>query len=67
VKAKFFAARDLVGGFWRSGENAQGWEDKVNAWLAANPQARIVFMKQTSAGFITSQWFISLWYEEESA
>jgi hypothetical protein len=41
-------------------------EEQVNAWLAFNPEIRIVQVTQSSNGgsLDTSKVFLSVWYEE---
>jgi hypothetical protein len=44
-------------------------ETEINAWLAENPDIRVVDIKQSSNGgsFDTSKVFISIWYEWREA
>jgi hypothetical protein len=48
---------------WR--RHTQEFEDEINTWLAANPQIRVVDIKQSSNGgsFDTTKVVISIWYE----
>lgn len=48
---------------WR--RHTQDFEDEINSWLAANPQIRVVDVKQSSNGgsFDTTKIVISIWYE----
>jgi hypothetical protein len=47
---------------WR--RHTQDFEDEINSWLAANPQIRVVDIKQSSNGgsFDTTKVVISIWY-----
>ncbi len=45
--------------------HTQDFEDDINRWLAANPDVRIMDIKQSSNGgsFDTTKVVISIWYE----
>jgi hypothetical protein len=64
VKVKLFVQDKSPFRGW--GRFVAALEDEVNAWLAANPDIRIVHVAQSSNGgsFDTSKVFLSVWYEE---
>ena len=71
MKVKLFWKNKPLGGglFSSAAKNARALEDQINAWLSENPRIRIVDIKQSSSGgsFAPDLWFISVWYEEDTA
>ncbi len=63
MKVKLFI-RDK--GLSRWARFAQALEEEINAWLAENPEIRIVDIRQSSNGgsFDSTKVIISVWYEE---
>ncbi len=49
-----------------SSRKSQDLEDEINAWLLQNPEIQIVDIKQSASdgSYLSSQWLISVWYEE---
>ena len=65
MKTKIFA---ISGGYFRGiSKTASYLEREINAWLNANPEIKIIDIKQSSCGGSVepSKIFISIWYEVE--
>ena len=63
MKTKIFA---ISGGYFRHiSRTALDLEDKINAWIEANPGIKIIDIKQPSCGgsLEPSNTIISIWYE----
>jgi hypothetical protein len=65
MKTKIFA---ISGGYFRNiSRTALDLEEKINAWIEANPEIKIIDIKQSSCGgsLEPSNTIISIWYELE--
>ena len=63
MKTKIFA---ISGGYFRNiSRTALDLEEKINAWIEANPGIKIIDIKQSSCGgsLEPSNTIISIWYE----
>ena len=63
MKTKIFA---ISGGYFRNiSRTALDLEEKINAWIEANPEIKIIDIKQSSCGgsLEPSNTIISIWYE----
>ena len=62
MKMKLFFKSNLERG---KGIHWQNLEDQVNAWLAENPNIKVIDIKQSASGgsFNGTSLSISLWYE----
>ena len=63
MKTKIFA---ISGGYFRNiSRTALDLEEKINAWIEANPGIKIINIKQSSCGgsLEPSNTIISIWYE----